>query len=85
MFEKIYNTLKEEKAVAVIRTKTYEEAKTFLKSENIEFQELNVQDDMEAREEMIKKSNQMGVPVLDINDNIIIGFDKPAILKALGK
>ncbi|CUU45226.1 glutaredoxin family protein [Clostridium beijerinckii] len=60
-------------------------AKSFLKSENIEFQELNVQDDMEAREEMIKKSNQMGVPVLDINDNIIIGFDKPAILKALGK
>ena len=60
-------------------------AKNFLKSENIEFQELNVQDDMSAREEMIKKSNQMGVPVLDINDNIIIGFDKPAILKALGK
>ncbi|WP_026888023.1 glutaredoxin family protein [Clostridium beijerinckii] len=60
-------------------------AKNFLKSENIEFQELNVQDDMTAREEMIKKSNQMGVPVLDINDNIIIGFDKPAILKALGK
>ena len=46
---------------------------------------LNVQDDMEAREEMIKKSRQMGVPVLDINDNIIIGFDKPAILKALDK
>lgn len=59
--------------------------KNYLKSENIEFQELNVQDDMEAREEMIKKSNQMGVPVLDINNNIIIGFDKPAILKALGK
>jgi glutaredoxin 3 len=60
-------------------------AKNFLRSENIEFQELNVQDDMQAREEMIKKSNQMGVPVLDINDNIIIGFDKPAILKALDK
>ena len=59
--------------------------KNYLKSENIEFEELNVQDDMTAREEMIKKSNQMGVPVLDINDNIIIGFDKPAILKALGK
>jgi glutaredoxin-like YruB-family protein len=59
--------------------------KNYLKSENLEFQELNVQDDMEAREEMIKKSNQMGVPVLDINNNIIIGFDKPAILKALGK
>lgn len=59
--------------------------KNYLRSEDIEFQELNVQDDMQAREEMIKKSNQMGVPVLDINNNIIIGFDKPAILKALGK
>jgi glutaredoxin len=34
---------------------------------------------------MIKKSNQMSVPVLDIDNNIIIGFDKTAILKALGK
>lgn len=59
--------------------------KNYLKSENLEFEELNVQDDMEAREEMINKSRQMGVPVIDINDNIIIGFDKPAILKALGK
>ena len=59
--------------------------KYYLKSENIEFEELNVQDDMTAREEMIKKSNQMGVPVLDNNNTIIIGFDKPAILKALGK
>lgn len=59
--------------------------KNYLKSENIDFEELNVQDDMTAREEMVKKSNQMGVPVLDINNNIIIGFDKPAILEALGK
>ncbi|OOM74416.1 glutaredoxin family protein [Clostridium sp. BL-8] len=59
--------------------------KNYLKSENLEFEELNVQDNMEAREEMIKKSNQMGVPVLDINDDIIVGFDKPAILKALEK
>lgn len=59
--------------------------KNYLKSENLEFQELNVQDDMNAREEMIRKSNQMGVPVLDIDNNIIIGFDKPSILKALGK
>lgn len=59
--------------------------KNYLKSENIDFEELNVQDDMVAREEMVKKSNQMGVPVLDINNNIIIGFDKPSILKALGK
>lgn len=62
-----------------------DKVKNYLKSENIEFQEINVQDNMKAREEMIKRSNQMGVPVLDINNNIIIGFDKPAILKALGK
>ncbi|MFW2489399.1 glutaredoxin family protein [Clostridium chromiireducens] len=60
-------------------------AKNYLRSENIEFEELNVQDDMKAREEMISKSKQMGVPVLDIDNNIIIGFDKAAILKALGK
>jgi len=59
--------------------------KDYLKSENIEFQEVNVHDDMEAREEMIRKSNQMSVPVLDINNDIIIGFDKTAIQKALGK
>lgn len=59
--------------------------KDYFKSESIEFQELNVQDDMEAREEMIKKSNQIGVPVLDIDNNIIIGFDKAAIFKALGR
>lgn len=62
-----------------------DKAKAYLKSQNLEYTELNVQDDMEAREEMIKKSRQMGVPVLDIDDNIIIGFDKAAILKALGK
>ena len=62
-----------------------DKVKNYLKSENIEFQELNVHDDMIAREEMIKKSNQMSVPVLDIDNNIIIGFDKAAILKALGK
>lgn len=59
--------------------------KNYLKSINVEFQELNVQDDMEAREEMIKKTRQMTVPVLDINDTIVIGFDEPAILKALDK
>lgn len=60
-------------------------AKNYLKSINVEFEEYNVSDDMIAREEMIKKSKQMGVPVLDINDEIIIGFDKNAIDKALQK
>lgn len=62
-----------------------DKVKSYLKSQNLEFTELNVQDDMEARDEMIKKSRQMSVPVLDINNTIIIGFDKPAIMKALEK
>ncbi|MCR1933376.1 glutaredoxin family protein [Clostridium tepidum] len=57
--------------------------KTYLKTKGIDFQELNIEKDDEAREEMIKKSNQRGVPVLDINGSIIIGFDKPAIDKAI--
>ncbi|MBC5630845.1 glutaredoxin family protein [Clostridium sp. NSJ-6] len=60
-----------------------DKAKSYLKSKEVEFEELNVQDDMVAREEMIKKSKQMGVPVLDVNGTIIIGFDKPAIDTAL--
>ena len=49
-----------------------DKAKNYLKSQNLEYTELNVQDDMEARDEMIKKSRQMGVPVVDIDGNIII-------------
>ena len=60
-----------------------DKAKSYLKSKGIEFEELNAQEDMVAREEMIKKSKQMGVPVLDVNGTIIIGFDKPAIDTAL--
>lgn len=58
-------------------------AKNYLKSKNIAFEELNVQEDMKAREDMVKKSNQMGVPVLDIDGKIIIGFDKNSIDTAL--
>lgn len=60
-------------------------AKNYLKSKGVEYTELNVQDDMEAREEMVKGSKQMGVPVLNINGSFIIGFDKPAIDKALSE
>ncbi len=59
-------------------------AKDFLKNNNIEFESLDVGSDSQAAEEMKSKSGQMGVPVLDINGAIIVGFDKPAITKALG-
>ncbi|WP_252246583.1 glutaredoxin family protein [Clostridium sp. ZBS4] len=59
--------------------------KNYLKSKSVDFEELNVQEDMIAREDMVKKSKQIGVPVLDINNTIIIGFDKPSIDEALNK
>lgn len=58
-------------------------AKDYLKAKNLEYVDLNVSENMEAREEMIKKSNQMGVPVLDINGKIIVGFDRKAIDEAI--
>ncbi len=59
-------------------------AKTYLKTKGIDFQELNIEKDDKARDEMVQKSNQRGgVPVLDINGSIIIGFNKPAIDKAI--
>jgi glutaredoxin-like YruB-family protein len=59
-------------------------AKQFLKENNIPFEDMDVSSDQQAGEEMIRKSGQMGVPVLDIEGEIIIGFDKDRIKQALG-
>ena len=58
-------------------------AKQYLKSKNIEYIEVNVGEDMEGREEMIKLSGQMGAPVINIDGKIIVGFDKMAIDEAI--
>jgi len=58
-------------------------AKDFLKEKNIEFTEVDVSKDQEASAEMQQKSGQRGVPVLDINGVIIVGFDKDAVSAAL--
>jgi len=59
-------------------------AKQFLTDNNISFTNIDVSTNEDAAEEMMRKSGQMGVPVLDIEGRIIIGFDKDAIKKALG-
>ena len=58
--------------------------KQFLKENNIDFVDYDVSSDQEALEEMIRISGQMGVPVLDIEGEIIVGFDKERIKEALG-
>ncbi|PIN98933.1 MAG: NrdH-redoxin [Candidatus Diapherotrites archaeon CG10_big_fil_rev_8_21_14_0_10_31_34] len=59
-------------------------AKNYLKEKGIEFEDVDVSQDHEKGHEMIEKSGQQGVPVLDINGKIIIGFDKARIDEALG-
>jgi glutaredoxin-like YruB-family protein len=58
--------------------------KQFLKENNITFQDLDVSTNQTLADEMVKKSGQMGVPVLDIEGEIIVGFDKERIKTALG-
>lgn len=58
--------------------------KEFLKEKGIAFMDIDVSKDEKAREEMIEKSGQMGVPVIDIDGNIVVGFDKEKIVKLLG-
>ncbi|MEW6008767.1 MAG: glutaredoxin family protein [Candidatus Omnitrophota bacterium] len=58
--------------------------KQFLADNNIEFENLDVSTNEQAAEEMVQKSGQMGVPVLDIDGEIIVGFNRERISKALG-
>lgn len=58
-------------------------AKEFLKENKVTFEEVNVASDHKAAQDMIEKSGQMGVPVIDIDGTVIIGFDKNAMKKAL--
>ncbi|MEK7192060.1 MAG: glutaredoxin family protein [Patescibacteria group bacterium] len=59
-------------------------AKEFFKKNNVNYEEFNVATDMKAREEMVKKSGQMGVPVIEIDGKIIVGFNEGELRKALG-
>lgn len=58
-------------------------AKQFFEANNIQYTEHNVQEDMKAREEMVAKSHQLGVPVIDVDGEIFVGFDKKGLAQAL--
>jgi len=58
--------------------------KQFLKENNIIFEDFDVGADRGKADEMVKVSGQMGVPVLDIQGEVIVGFDKEKIKQALG-
>lgn len=58
-------------------------AKEFFKKNNVAYEEVDVTTDDKLLEEMVKKSHQMGVPVIDIDGEIFVGFNRPDIEKAL--
>lgn len=59
-------------------------AKKFLGDNSIAYQDLNVAEDKAALEEMINKSGQMGVPVIDIDGEMVLGFDQAKLKQKLG-
>ena len=59
-------------------------AKEYFKENNVEFENVDVASDLEARKEMVDISGQMGVPVIIIGDNVIVGFNKPKLASLLG-
>jgi glutaredoxin 3 len=59
-------------------------AKNFFKANGVAYTEHNVASDLEKRKEMIDKTGQMGVPVIDLGKEVIVGFDEERIRTTLG-
>ena len=76
-----------DKAITIYSTPTChfcQLTKEFLKSHEIPFTDYDVATDLEKRQEMIEKSGQMGVPVIFIGDEMMIGFDRERLAKLVG-
>ena len=58
--------------------------KKYFRDKGIKFKEVDVSRDAAAARDMVKRSGQMGVPVVDIGGKIVVGFDRPKIDKFLG-
>ncbi len=58
--------------------------KTFLETNKVPFQDVNVAADRAARDDIFKRSGQLGVPVIDIDGDLIVGFDEPKLREKLG-
>ena len=60
------------------------EAKDFFKVHGVDYVEYNVQTDLTRRKEMVDKSGQMGVPVIFVDNKMVMGFDEDSLKKLLG-
>ncbi len=59
------------------------QAKKYFDSIGVKYTDINVEEDQKAAEEMVKKTGQMGVPVIEIGETTVVGFDRPKIDKLL--
>ena len=59
------------------------QAKSYLEERGFEYTDVNVSSSQEKAYEMVQKSGQMGVPVIEINGQMIVGFDKEKINELL--
>ena len=59
-------------------------AKQFFTENNVEYTEVDVASDAEKRTEMIEKTGQMGVPVIEIDDQVVVGFEESKVREMLG-
>lgn len=59
-------------------------AKAYFKDNGVEFEDVDVSSDQAKAEEMVEKSGQLGVPVIDIDGKIIVGFDRDELKSTLG-
>lgn len=59
------------------------QAMAYFDSIGVKYEDINVEQDRKAAEEMVEKTGQMGVPVIEIGDTVIVGYDRPKIDGAL--
>lgn len=59
-------------------------AKEYFAENNVEFEEIDVAADLDKRQEMMEKTGQLGVPVIQIGDEIVVGFNRPVVAGMLG-
>ena len=58
--------------------------KTYLRERHVQFREIDVSRDAQAARDLVRRTGQMGVPVIEIDGRPIVGFDKPQIDRLLG-
>lgn len=77
----------ENKTVTIYSTPTCHfchAAKEFFTANNVTYTDINVATDLDSRKLMIEKSGQMGVPVITIDNDVVVGFDQKKLRALLG-